>query len=73
MADHIKRAVEGKRPRSTEPSCVETLATNIAAPKTNIWGELSHVEAAAVVQWLFAQPELNLTVTEKATAWDNTM
>ncbi|KAK3940868.1 putative copper amine oxidase [Diplogelasinospora grovesii] len=73
MADHIKRAVEGKRPRSTEPSCVETLATNIAAPKTNIWGELSHVEAAAVVQWLFAQPELNLTVTDKATAWDNTI
>ncbi|GAB1317381.1 Amine oxidase [Madurella fahalii] len=43
------------------------------APKANVWGELADYEAAAVVRWLFAQEDLNLTISEDATEWDNTM
>lgn len=43
------------------------------APYDNIWGGLSDTEAASVIAWLFAQPSLNLTVSENATGWDNSM
>ncbi len=39
----------------------------------NVWGELADRDAADVVGFLFAQPELNLTASENATEWDNTL
>lgn len=72
MANHIKRAMEGKRAKTLE-TCAKTLATEITAPKANIWGALNDVETAGVVEWLFAQEELNLTLSEDAGAWDNSM
>jgi len=72
MANHIKRAMEGKRAKPVE-TCAETIATEITAPKANIWGALAGVEIAGVVEWLFAQEELNLTISDDAGAWDNSM
>lgn len=43
------------------------------APYENVWGGLANEEAASVIAWLFAQPALNLTVSENATNWDNSM
>ncbi|KAK3384889.1 copper amine oxidase [Podospora didyma] len=73
MADHIKRAMAGERRANNESACAYTLTTTITAPKPNIWGPLTDVETASVVEWLFAQDDLNLTTTEDATAWDNTI
>jgi primary-amine oxidase len=76
MANNLKRAAEGSMRRQTSnatESCAETLATTITAPKTNLWAELSDVEAVSVVEWLFAQSELNLTTSDEAGPWDNTV
>jgi primary-amine oxidase len=54
-------------------ACAEALASPITAPKPNIWGQLTDDEAASVVAWLFAQKDLNLTVSENATSWDNSV
>ena len=54
-------------------SCVESNATKITAPYTNVWEELSNDEAAGVVKWLFQQPDLNLTTSDDAGEWDNTI
>ncbi|KAB5578137.1 copper amine oxidase [Coniochaeta sp. 2T2.1] len=54
-------------------SCSEAAATTIKAPKTNVWGSLTNDEAASVVAWLFAQEDLNLTISDDATAWDNSV
>lgn len=79
----ISNVLKGKRdarlntvqPRNgTLPtSCAGTGATEITAPKENVWNTLDDVDAASVVSWLFAQPEFNLTVSENATSWDNTV
>jgi primary-amine oxidase len=53
--------------------CVIQEARLVMAPKKNIWGSLTGDEASGVVSWLFAQPEFNLTESEKAGNWDNTM
>lgn len=61
---------------STQPavtSCSSANYTHVLAPKANVWGGLTDVEAASVTQWLFAQPEFNLTVSDEAGEWDNTM
>jgi primary-amine oxidase len=61
---------------SSEPalgSCPESTYTKTAAPKANVWGSLTDIEAVSVTRWLFAQPELNLTVSEEAGEWDNSM
>ena len=73
MADHIKRAIEGQRRTAELPSCADSLTTTITAPKANPWGALTDTETAAVVEWLFAQEDLNLTTTENAGSWDNTV
>lgn len=77
----ISDVLKGKRdlrrstvvPRNESSSCAGTLATELTAPKKNVWGGLEDTDAVAVVAWLFAQPEFNLTVTENATAWDNSV
>ncbi|KUI65756.1 Amiloride-sensitive amine oxidase [copper-containing] [Cytospora mali] len=77
----ISDVLRGKRdlrrstiaPRNESASCAGTLAADVTAPKKNVWGELADTDAAAVAAWLFAQPEFNLTVSERATAWDNSV
>ncbi|CAD0050799.1 unnamed protein product [Aureobasidium pullulans] len=54
-------------------SCSESNYTKASAPKVNVWGGLTDIEAASVTQWLFAQPELNLTVSDDAGEWDNSV
>lgn len=72
MAHDIKRAVQGhKRAEPSSPCTVGSTA--VQAPKANPWKSLSNEETAAIVEWLFAQKDLNLTTTEEATNWDNTM
>jgi primary-amine oxidase len=55
------------------PDCIIRNAQATEAPKKNIWGGLTGEEASGVVSWLFAQSDLNLTESEKAGNWDNTM
>lgn len=58
----------------SEPAdCVVHDPMDIDAPKDNIWSGLTGPEAAGVTEWLFAQKELNLTLSDNATSWDNTM
>ncbi|KAK3361962.1 amine oxidase catalytic domain-containing protein [Lasiosphaeria ovina] len=76
ISDAVKRAINGQQRRNNsepEPECALVLTTTTIAPKTNIWAPLSDVETAGVVEWLFAQADLNLTVSENATAWDNSI
>lgn len=54
-------------------SCSDNDYSKTLAPKANVWGGLTDVEAASVTQWLFAQSELNLTVSDDAGDWDNSM
>lgn len=69
--DHLRRSVPS--PANETESCVGTPAAQLSAPKVNVWDELEETDAAAVVAWLFSQPEFNLTTTENATEWDNTV
>lgn len=58
---------------SAVPTCLESNATVITAPKENIWGGLTDIEAAGVVSFLFSQADLNLTTTDEAGEWDNSV
>lgn len=69
--DNLRRSVPS--PANETESCVGTPAAQLSAPKVNVWAELEETDAAAVVAWLFSQPEFNLTITENATEWDNTV
>ncbi len=73
VSDHIKRALDHARRTTELPSCVETLANAIKAPKPNPFAPLTDVETAGVVEWLFEQKDLNLTTSDEAGSWDNTM
>lgn len=77
----ISDVLKGKRdlrrststPLNTTASCAGALAAEVSAPKVNVWAEIEGTDAAAVVSWLFSQPEFNLTTTENATEWDNSV
>lgn len=77
----ISDVLKGKRDlrRSTSSSsnetasCGGTVAAQVSAPKVNVWAELEDTDAAAVVKWLFSQAEFNLTTTDNATEWDNSV
>ena len=69
----LKQHAEARRDVNETEACAESLAATIKAPKTNIWAQLSNDEAASVVAWLFAQEDLNLTTSDDAGAWDNTV
>jgi primary-amine oxidase len=70
---HFTSSVVKRNVTEDPEDCVIQSAQITQAPKTNIWGGLSGQEASSVVAWLFGQPELNLTESEKAGNWDNTM
>jgi primary-amine oxidase len=71
--DQIRRAIDGGKRAAELESCTETTMIKITAPKPNPWAPLTNDETAVVVEWLFAQTDLNLTVSENATSWDNSM
>jgi primary-amine oxidase len=54
-------------------SCSDNDYTKTSASKANVWGGLTDIEAASVTKWLFTQPEFNLTVSDDAGEWDNSM
>lgn len=62
-----------KRGQKVRDDCVVKAALDIDAPKENIWAGLTEPEAVSIVEWMFAQPELNLTASEDAGSWDNTL
>ncbi|KAF2813058.1 membrane copper amine oxidase [Mytilinidion resinicola] len=62
-----------KREAPSGTDCVDTQLGKLAAPKPNVWAGLTNDETASVTAWLFAQTSLNLTQTENATEWDNTI
>uniref|UniRef100_A0A8H7NNM6 Amine oxidase n=1 Tax=Bionectria ochroleuca TaxID=29856 RepID=A0A8H7NNM6_BIOOC len=73
---HGRRALGAsieKRAHFPRKACDIKSALGIEAPKENLWAELSEPEAVSVVEWLFAQPDLNLTTAEDAGSWDNTL
>lgn len=69
----LRQRAEGRRDLNETATCAEALAAPIKAPKANVWGPMTDDEAAAVVAWLFAQGDLNLTVSDDAGAWDNSV
>ncbi|KAK4494552.1 hypothetical protein PRZ48_013908 [Zasmidium cellare] len=52
-------------------TCAQATPAAVSAPKSNIWVGLTDDEAASITNWLFHQPDLNLTVSDKAGEWDN--
>jgi primary-amine oxidase len=65
---------DGKPPTGESAStCEDTPPQEINAPKENVWYGLTDDETADVARWLFGRPELNLTTSEIAGEWDNTM
>ncbi|KAI1868056.1 uncharacterized protein JN550_006544 [Neoarthrinium moseri] len=70
----LRGALDGRSYNTTASStCSTSEAVSIIAPHENIWAGLTDAEAVSIVAWLFAQPELNLTATEDAGEWDNTI
>lgn len=62
----VKRYVNGS-------ACHEAAPEDFRAPHYNVWSGVTNKEAADVTKWLFAQKELNLTVSENATEWSNSI
>ncbi|OAG05511.1 membrane copper amine oxidase [Paraphaeosphaeria sporulosa] len=54
------------------PGCGDA-APAVTAPIPNVWEGFTDEEAASVVYWLFEQSDLNLTTSEKAGEWDNSV
>ncbi|KAL2843196.1 copper amine oxidase [Aspergillus pseudodeflectus] len=64
----------GKPPNEESAlTCEDTPPQEINAPKENVWYGLTDDETADVAKWLFGRPELNLTTSEIAGEWDNTI
>lgn len=62
-----------RRQDTNDIGCAPASAINIQAPSVNIWNDLSEEETVDVTKWLFDQKDLNLTVSENATEWSNTV
>lgn len=58
---------------ANETACTQPGPLKVTAPKANIWHSLTDDEAASVTSWLFLQQDLNLTISDKAGEWDNTV
>jgi primary-amine oxidase len=54
------------------PACGDA-APAITAPVPNVWEGFTDEEAASVAYWLFEQSDLNLTTSEEAGEWDNSV
>lgn len=53
-----------KRNDYTNAVNVTSTAPTTSAPKANVWASLSNDEAAAVINFLHDQPDLNLTAAQ---------
>jgi len=78
MLHDIKRAAGGNgkgkgNGKNKEPACIQKGYGIIDAPKPNVWGELTGPETESLIEWMLAQPDLNLTLSEEAGSWDNSM
>ncbi|RMX72312.1 hypothetical protein D0869_14743, partial [Hortaea werneckii] len=62
-----------ERELSNSSQCEQTSPADFKAPFENVWASLTDDEAASVAAWLFHQPELNLTVSDKTGEWDNSL
>jgi primary-amine oxidase len=70
----LRSVLEGRSyTNASSAACSSSQAASITAPNDNVWVGLSDAEAVSVVAWLFGQESLNLTETEDAGEWDNTM
>ncbi|KAI1344805.1 membrane copper amine oxidase [Xylariaceae sp. FL0016] len=69
----LKNSIEGRSWNTSDTSCSDAKAYPITAPHDNVWAGLTDAEAVSVVAWLFSQQSLNLTTTEDADEWDNTV
>lgn len=58
---------------ATNAGCTDSGPSIISAPKENIWAGLTDIEAAGVTSWLFTPPALNLTLSDDAGSWDNSV
>jgi primary-amine oxidase len=72
---HASRQAKRQYSNNTSP---ETPICGGAAPATtapvpNVWEAFTDQEAASVAYWLFEQSDLNLTTSEKAGEWDNSV
>lgn len=56
-----------------ESTCAQIGPKAVQPAKDNIWAGLTDDEAAGVTQWLFHQQDLNLTLSDAAGEWDNTV
>lgn len=61
-----------KRQTATN-ACNANFDNTVTAPRPNVFRDLSPPEVAGVASWLFAQPDLNITASEEAGEWDNTV
>lgn len=72
---HDSRQAKRQYTNSTFPGapiCGDA-AASITAPIPNVWEGFTDQEAASVAYWLFEQSDLNLTTSEKAGEWDNSV
>ncbi|CAJ2507483.1 Uu.00g086690.m01.CDS01 [Anthostomella pinea] len=69
----LRQSLEGRSYSNVSVACSTSQAASITAPSDNVWAGLTDIEAVSVVSWLFGQSSLNLTATENATEWDNTI
>jgi hypothetical protein len=69
----FRRRAEGSSTlgKRTCTECSPAHSDAISAPKENLWLGLTDKEAAEATGFLFSK--LNLTVTDNATEWDNTL
>lgn len=72
LIKNLKRWSNSTTPQPAS-TCPQNPAPSVSAPKQNIFAGLTNWEAASVAQWLFAQPELNLTISDDAGEWDNSI
>src|SRR3569833_2272115 len=60
MQRSVERNRDDSAANSTKLLC-QTAAPAVTAPKANVWGPLTDLETASILEWLFHQKELNLT------------
>ena len=75
VVPHDSRHAKRQYLNSTAPQapvCGDAAAA-VTAPVPNVWEGFTNQEAASVAYWLFEQSNLNLTTTEEAGEWDNSV
>lgn len=66
------RLMNAKR-QTASNACNANLNNTVSAPKVNVFRDLTPPEVAGVAGWLFSRTDLNLTTSDTAGEWDNTI